>query len=72
LTGFSGWPDAAGDAGGRRITRGFMRVCLLTDEVMEDFNPAVYLKNYDWDYVTVRARCGNLSENFNGNRTMCT
>ncbi len=30
-----------------------MRVCLLTDEVIEDFNPAIYLKNYDWEYVTV-------------------
>lgn len=32
-----------------------MRICLLTDEVIEDFNPAVHLKNYDWDYVTVKA-----------------
>ncbi len=31
-----------------------MRVCLLTDEVVEDFNPADYLKRYDWDYVTVK------------------
>lgn len=30
-----------------------MRVCLLTDEVIDDFNPAIYLKNYDWEYVTV-------------------
>ena len=30
-----------------------MRVCLLTDEKVEDFNPEVYFKNYDWDYVTV-------------------
>jgi len=30
-----------------------MRVCLLTDEKIEDFNPADYLRNYDWDYVTV-------------------
>lgn len=30
-----------------------MRVCLLTDEKIEDFNPADYLKNYDWDYATV-------------------
>lgn len=32
-----------------------MRICLLTDEVIEDFNPAVHLKNYDWGYVTVHA-----------------
>ncbi len=32
-----------------------MRVCLLTDEVVEDFNPAVYLEKFDWDYVTVKA-----------------
>lgn len=30
-----------------------MRVCLLTDEKIEEFNPSVHLKNYDWDYVTV-------------------
>lgn len=30
-----------------------MRVCFLTDEVIEEFNPSVYLKNYDWDYITV-------------------
>lgn len=30
-----------------------MRVCFLTDEVIEEFNPSVYLKNFDWDYVTV-------------------
>ncbi len=30
-----------------------MRVCLLTDEVIEEFNPSTYLKNYEWDYVTV-------------------
>ena len=31
-----------------------MRVCLLTDERIEDFHPANHLKNYDWDYVTVK------------------
>lgn len=30
-----------------------MRVCLLTDEKIDDFNPVGYLNNYDWDYVTV-------------------
>ncbi len=30
-----------------------MRVCLLTDEKIEEFNPSIHLKNYDWDYVTV-------------------
>jgi D-alanine-D-alanine ligase len=32
-----------------------MRVCLLTDEKIEDFNPAVYFQNLDWEYVTVHA-----------------
>ncbi len=32
-----------------------MRVCLLTDEKIEEYNPAVYFKNYDWKYVTVTA-----------------
>lgn len=30
-----------------------MRICLLTDEVIGDFNPSGYLKNYDLDYLTV-------------------
>ncbi|OQY88629.1 MAG: hypothetical protein B6D38_09695 [Anaerolineae bacterium UTCFX1] len=30
-----------------------MRVCLLTDEIIEEFDPSIYLKNYVWDYVTV-------------------
>lgn len=30
-----------------------MRVCLLTDEIIEEFNPSIYLKDYVWDYVTV-------------------
>jgi D-alanine-D-alanine ligase len=30
-----------------------MRVCLLTDESIDDFNPAIHLKSHDWDYVTV-------------------
>ncbi|RIK30290.1 MAG: hypothetical protein DCC56_08115 [Anaerolineae bacterium] len=30
-----------------------MRVCLLTDEVVEEFNPEIYFRNYDWNYVTV-------------------
>jgi len=32
-----------------------MRVCLLTDESIDDFNPSQYLRNYEWDYVTVEA-----------------
>lgn len=31
-----------------------MRVCLLTDEVIEEYNPSVYLQKYDWDFVTVQ------------------
>ena len=32
-----------------------MRICLLTEEKIDDFNPAVYLNNFDWDFVTVEA-----------------
>src|SRR5688572_20959114 len=32
-----------------------MRICLLTDEAIEEYNPSVYLQNYDWDFVTVQA-----------------
>ena len=28
-----------------------MRVCLLTDEVIEEFNPSVHLKNYDCEVL---------------------
>lgn len=30
-----------------------MRICVLTDEEPEDFNPAPYLKDYDWEMVTL-------------------
>ncbi len=31
-----------------------MRICLLSDEKIEDYNPAKYLWKYDWDFVTVQ------------------
>jgi D-alanine-D-alanine ligase len=30
-----------------------MRVCVLTDEVPEDFNPAPYMEGFDWQMFTV-------------------
>ncbi|HNC08509.1 MAG TPA: hypothetical protein PLX14_07385 [Anaerolineales bacterium] len=30
-----------------------MRVCVLSDESIEDYNPAPLLRSYDWDFVTV-------------------
>lgn len=30
-----------------------MRVCLLTDEEVDEFNPSEHLQNHEWDYVTV-------------------
>lgn len=32
-----------------------MRICLLTDEEPEDFDPAPYLKDYEWEMFTVEA-----------------
>jgi len=32
-----------------------MRICVLTDEEPEDFNPAPYLKDYEWKMVTLLA-----------------
>jgi D-alanine-D-alanine ligase len=32
-----------------------MRVCLLTDELPEDFDPAPYLKDHEWEMVTMKA-----------------
>jgi len=32
-----------------------MRVCVLSDEVLEDFNPAPFLKGYKWKMVTLEA-----------------
>jgi D-alanine-D-alanine ligase len=32
-----------------------MRVCVLSDEYIEDFNPAPYLKDYEWKLVTLKA-----------------
>jgi len=31
-----------------------MRICLLSDEVIEDYNPAKYLQKYEWDLATVQ------------------
>lgn len=30
-----------------------MRICILSDESIEDYNPAPLLRSYDWDFVTV-------------------
>ncbi len=30
-----------------------MRICILTDEIPEDFNPAPYMQGFDWKMVTV-------------------
>jgi len=30
-----------------------MRVCVLTDEVIEDFDPAPYMQGFDWEMFTV-------------------
>jgi D-alanine-D-alanine ligase-like ATP-grasp enzyme len=32
-----------------------MRVCVLSDEVIEDFNPGYFLQGYEWEMVTVKA-----------------
>jgi D-alanine-D-alanine ligase len=32
-----------------------MRVCVLTDELPEDFDPAPYLKDHEWEMVTMKA-----------------
>jgi D-alanine-D-alanine ligase len=32
-----------------------MRVCVLSDEYIENFNPAPYLKDYEWKMVTLTA-----------------
>lgn len=32
-----------------------MRVCVLSDEVIEDFDPAPYLKDFEWEMITLTA-----------------
>ncbi len=32
-----------------------MRVCILSDEKIEDFNPAPYIKDFEWQMVTMTA-----------------
>jgi len=32
-----------------------MRVCVLSDEVVEDFNPEPFLRDHDWEMVTLQA-----------------
>ncbi len=31
-----------------------MRVCILSDEKIEDFNPAQFMEGYDWEFVTMK------------------
>ncbi len=31
-----------------------MRVCILSDEKMEDFNPTQFMEGYDWEFVTMK------------------
>ena len=30
-----------------------MRICILTDEELQDFNPAPYMQGFDWEMVTM-------------------
>ena len=30
-----------------------MRVCILTDEEIQDFNPAPYMQGFDWEMITM-------------------
>jgi D-alanine-D-alanine ligase-like ATP-grasp enzyme len=30
-----------------------MRICILTDELPEDFNPAPYMEGFDWEMITM-------------------
>lgn len=32
-----------------------MRICVLSDEEISDFNPAQFLKDYEWEMVTMKA-----------------
>jgi D-alanine-D-alanine ligase len=32
-----------------------MRICVLSDETIEDFNPAAFMDGFDWELVTVEA-----------------
>lgn len=45
-----------------------MRICLLTDEVPEEYNPAKYLQNYDWDFVTVQSPLFEFMQDLSSNK----
>ena len=30
-----------------------MRICILTDEEVKDFDPAPYMQGFDWEMVTM-------------------
>jgi D-alanine-D-alanine ligase len=32
-----------------------MKVCVLSDEVIEDFDPSPFLQDYDWEMITLKA-----------------
>ena len=31
-----------------------MRICILSDEVIEDFDPAPFMEGFDWEFVTMK------------------
>ena len=31
-----------------------MRVCILSDEEIKDFNPSQFMEGYDWEFVTMK------------------
>ena len=33
-----------------------MRICILSDEEITDFNPAPFMQGYDWEMVTMTER----------------
>ncbi len=52
--------------------RGFMRICVLADETIEEFGASMHLSKYAWDLLTVRSpvfefiRDASLSRQYDG------
>jgi D-alanine-D-alanine ligase-like ATP-grasp enzyme len=41
-----------------------LRICLLTDETIDTFNPSIYMKDYEWDMVTLQPPVAEFMNRF--------
>lgn len=57
---YSGWYVIRSGSTNVLVQRGIMRVCILSDEEIEDYNPTVLMKTHECDFMTVRPPVGEF------------